>query len=329
MRARNVMTAVSAVLLLLIAQGYGRAGEKAPVINAVADPVKTTVGTPLVYTLKITFPLSSELKVALPEEKLYYPPDSPGAAENAAKRLPAHSVPLYGVQSADKKEETRGTDKTITVQVTLSYYRPGAHNLPELGIFDAEGIRVGYRVPSVTIDAVNPEGKFNEIEGPLALRGNYYRIMIIAGCLAVAAAAILLAVRRYRGKNNMRPDTASPRNPLQVFMEGMDELRRFAAEGRAAEYSEAVSLRFRRYLSARFGIEAMEMTAAEILRFLDGVMPPGGYMRQGRSPESLLRLWDLSKFAEFAPPPDALRANLDATAELARRLSREDTVVRH
>jgi len=307
-------------LALCTAQAPAAGGGERPIpgLRAEVKPKKATVGDELVYTLTVDDP-GAGLSVVLPEERFYYPEAADGKGKN--ENRPADAVPLYAVQSAVKNEKVRRGGKTVIVTVRLSYFRPGTHRLEEIGVYDAENVRVGYRSPEVVIEAVNQAGRFHDIEGPLDLRGNYLRLVLLIAGVLLAAAAGWIAFRYYRSRALSAVPETGP-SPLDEYLKEVEGLRRPAAAGDAALYGEAASRCFRKYLSDRFGVDAMEMTAAELRDFLQGRVPPGGYLKMSRPPGSILDLWELSKFAEFSPPAAVLVDNLDASVELARRLDR-------
>ena len=84
-----------------------------------------------------------------------------------------------------------------------------------------------------------------------------------------------------------------------------------------------ISMIFRRFISLQYRIDATEMTSEEIDAMLSRVMPRPLYAGcRDRMMNSFL-LWDLSKFAEFAPSQAILLANCEGTRKLAVDLAGE------
>ena len=63
-----------------------------------------------------------------------------------------------------------------------------------------------------------------------------------------------------------------------------------------------------------------EMTTDEIASKMKKFMPKEIYTICGEMILSNMRLWDFSKFAEFAPSTELLLDNLDATVSVAKRI---------
>ena len=67
--------------------------------------------------------------------------------------------------------------------------------------------------------------------------------------------------------------------------------------------------------------DAAEMTTDEIASKIKIFMPHELYSIYGDEILSNMRLWDFSKFAEFAPSAELLLDNLEATISTAKRIS--------
>jgi hypothetical protein len=122
---------------------------------------------------------------------------------------------------------------------------------------------------------------------------------IIAGAAGLVAAAVWWWRRR-----RARPAGAVPEVRLPPEFVALSELERIEREGLVARgehkthYTLVVDV-LRRYFEARFGIEAMDRTSAELLRDLE---------QRGTAVDGLGDLLDeadLVKFAKLVPSPDA------------------------
>ena len=82
-----------------------------------------------------------------------------------------------------------------------------------------------------------------------------------------------------------------------------------------------ISIIFRRYLSKEFEFDAAEMTTDEIALKIKEYMPHSLYSFYGEEIIKNMRLWDFSKFAEFAPSTELLFQNLNDTINTAKRIS--------
>ena len=118
----------------------------------------------------------------------------------------------------------------------------------------------------------------------------------------LAALLIFFGVREYRRRQTAAPPPPPPPPPPhEVALAELDDLeqRRLWQGGQTDEYYVVLTRILRRYLEARFGIPALEMTTRQIVTALD---TREGLNREQRSELSeLLQLSDLVKFARATP----------------------------
>ena len=118
----------------------------------------------------------------------------------------------------------------------------------------------------------------------------------------LAALLIFFGVREYRRRQTAAPPPpAPPPPPHEVALGELNDLeqRRLWQSGQTDEYYVVLTRILRRYLEARFGIPALEMTTRQIITALD---TREGLNREQRSELSeLLQLSDLVKFARATP----------------------------
>lgn len=124
---------------------------------------------------------------------------------------------------------------------------------------------------------------------------------IVAAATLVALAALLWWWRRRRARR-VAPVPSAPVLPADYV--ALTELTRIErmdllAKGRFKEYYSLVTDALRRYISARFGVEAMDRTTEELLDEL------GDIGRRVENLDALLREADLVKFARFIPGSEA------------------------
>ena len=303
----------------------GAEREGVPEIRAAVAPEKATIGVPLEYRVTVAGTKLKGLKIALPESKMYFPPKTETAKSGkpGGDTTPEAKVPLYIIQSTRREDNSSGDVTHQTAVVKLAYYRPGTHRLPELNIFMGSDERIGYQIPMITIESVNPGGEFQEIEPPLSLGGNYYRlVMVILGAMALGA-GIYFLVRFLAARRKLREVPDMPVPPLEIFMREAGELarKRYIESGQTEEFVVGISHCFRKFISGQFHFDAMDMTGTEMNSALKRALPPEKYAPLAGDLESMVNLWDLAKFAEFAPSPETLGANLDMTIKVARKLS--------
>ena len=319
---------VAALLICfcLSAAGVSYAAEIS--LNASVAPEKGSVGQPLLYTLTISGIDPAALMITLPEKKVVYPDKniedkSKKKKSDDGEKSSEEFVPLYIINSATRDDSDANGTGQINIKILLSYYRPGSYTLPEIKINGTKGAVLGYKLPVVTIEEINKEGKFEEIEPPVSLSGNYTRIIwIIAALLIIAIAAF--GIYSYLKKRKKPAPVEEPSlPPIEIFLNEVEALmlRELIKKGKINEYVFDISIIFRRYLSSMLNFDAAEMTtdeiASKIKRYMSGEM----YSICGDEIISNMRLWDFSKFAEFAPSAELLLENLDATISVARRIS--------
>lgn len=292
-----------------------------PSVNAAISPLKGTVGQPFIYTVSIKGIDSAALKIILPEKKIVYPIDNKEKKNSGDdEKSPSEFVPLYIINNASRNDsDTNG----ITINLSLTYYRPGNYTMPEIKISGKDGISIGYKIPSVIIEAINTEGIFEEIEPPMSLSGNHTRLIWIIIAVIVIAAAVFFLYRYLKKKRKPLVIEETPLPPIKIFLNEVEnlKLKNLIAEGKINEYVFGISIIFRRYLSLTLNFDAAEMTTDEISSKIKKFMPPEIYSVCGDEIISNMRLWDLSKFAEFVPSQELLLNNLEATVSVAKKIS--------
>jgi len=329
--AGNVIKhALVAGMVLMLGHAVDAADTKAPAekgITAAVNPDVTTVGGLLSYRVEISGIDREKLKVMPPSERVIYPEpekgEKPEKPEKENKPLPSERVPLYIIHSI-KKEDRQ--DRGVDIVIEMSFYRPGKWSLPEVRINDQEGNLLGYRVPEIQVKELNPEGAPQDIEPPLDLRGNYYRLIALILGIAALTIAAVFAVRYFRNRGTEEEGPAAE-PPIDVFMRGLEELdaERLVRESRIEEYAFGMSILFRKYLSLLLSFDAVEMTSDEIMPALQRRLPAAVFRKYEKDIGRAFRLWDLSKFAEFTPSVEILMSNLQDSTRLAQELDRAVT----
>ena len=313
----RAILAIMAAAALLAAEP---AEVAAPDIKATVTPKQATVGSVLDYKININGRGLSKLSIVPPEKREFYlePKDAkPKQAETAApaegqggeqadadKGRPVEvRAPLHHPFDEEGRPLRQVHDRYHRhhAAVILSSRHPGVS--PTWTSRGRTAISIGYQAPSVEIRAVNEKGEFQDIEPPLKLSGNYWRLaFLVLGLIAFGAAAFFIgrrALELYRERKNA--PVIIP--PIVTFM---DEIHRFGGdrlidEGKIDEFVFGISMLFRSYLSAQFTFDATDMTTYEIERKIKKVFPRSLYDACAAEIMRNFNLWDLSKFAEFAP----------------------------
>lgn len=320
---------ISAALLFAAASLPAQQSPGAPQVRAVVKPVEATIGDVLEYRVSIAGKNLGKVAILLPDSRIAYPAKEPADKKMPEQKSgeetenPADSVPLYIIHNAKKDDRSDKDVTDITIILELSYYRPGKHQLPEVEIRDTDKVKIGYKIPEVTIKSLNQKGEFQEIEPPLELSGNYTRlILLIAGIVALTVLGVF-AYRKVRAMIRARREEIPPVPPIVQFREEMAQLkaRELIDEGRIEEYVFGISMIFRRYLSRRFRFDATDMTSDEILSMMSRLPERGKYAKHTGDIGTCFNLWDLSKFAEFSPSREMLLMNLELAEKLAENIN--------
>lgn len=301
-----------------------------PLIKAVVQPKQATVGTLLDYRVNIAGKGLKNISIVPPEKREYYPEKKKDDAmpkktgEGAEKDDdPAQFVPLFVIHSIKKNDRSDKSMTDITISIQLSYYRPGSYSLPEVEIKGADGIAIGYNVPAVDIKAINEKGQLEDIEPPMNLGGNYTRLIILILCVLVAAVGGFFLFRYLKKIYDDKKTAPIIIPPIDIFLKEINSFNgeRLIDDGKIEEYVFGISMIFRKFLSLQFKFDAMEMTTYEIEKKIRRVFSRN--LNDSYTYEIMqnFNMWDLSKFAEFTPSQETLRANLDKTVQLAKNLS--------
>jgi hypothetical protein len=181
--------------------------------------------------------------------------------------------------------------------------------------------RYGIQVLSVGADET---GDIRGIRGPMAIAISVVRVALFAILLVSLLIVAYQLFRRFRRRPS--DDSASdPGPPLRPAHElALEALDRLAASpmldrGQVKEYHIEISDVLRRYVEARFGVPALEMTTWEVV---------GGLEREGVEPEfrdglrSFLDRCDLVKFAKVRPDVDSSRSLILEGRSLVERSAR-------
>ena len=282
-------------------------------IDAVVDPPSASVGSRIEYTVTVAGDNLDGVETEPLEKRELY-------LEDVSKE-----VPLYIVNSAAKNS----SHGLITVRVIISFYHPGTWSLPEIKIYGADKIRIGYNVPEVNITAVNEQGEFVELEEPFDSGVSYRKLFLFFVLLTALCLFVYWLWRRLKKTKKLISPAA---DPFDLFLDELNGFgdNRFIHEGKIDEYAFGVSIIFRRFLSRRFGFDAAEMTTGEIRAHLSEILWTREYVMFLDDITRQFDLWDLSKFAEFTPDKSVMLRSHDDMIKAAKKLARgrDDGTVR-
>ena len=332
MKRRHVLILNFFVLCIILFAGAAYPAASLQ-INAEVRPQKALIGLPVEYRITVAGGDVSAVQVVLPEAKEIFAAkqkrsakkeDDAGDTDDAAAK-----VPVCIIQTAKKETVSDGGIAKLVVRLEIIYYRTGTHSLPEIGIFDAQKNKLSYTVPAITIDAVNTKGDNPDIEPPLDLSGNYWRLVWLVLALVVLGAAGFFGYR-FLKKYIMKVHIKRMTPPLDIFKNEMQQLKekQLIQNGHIEQFVFGMSLSFRKLLSQLFHFDAAEMTPDEIMSAMKKCVAPVIYEKYQQELSSILSLWELAKFAEFAPSEEIMWKNVLATEAFAARLAAEAEYVR-
>ena len=167
--------------------------------------------------------------------------------------------------------------------------------------------QVALKVSTVPVDVDNPE-QFYDIKDvwkpPFVLADYYPWIFGILTALFIICVIgyLIQRYRRHRSEVPVKPaETELP--PYEAAIRELDSIkdRKLWQQGLNKEYYTQVTDTLRRYISRRYGVNAMEKTSEEILAIIERETDERSVYDTLRQ---VLRLSDYVKFAKLHPLPD-------------------------
>jgi hypothetical protein len=290
------------------------AGAAPPIeVSASIDPRTGTIGDQLRLTLRLKRP--SDVGVGFP---------------NVEDEI----APLEVVDSVILPTAERGDVVTETREYLVAAFETGGLRVPGLGFYyetaDGDTGSVWTDTLYLVIESVLPETSAVEeleprdIKPPIELPRTIWPYILVAA-LAVAAFVAyryLMKWWRSRRKPEVEAEPEEPRIPRRaahvLAFERLKELERDDPIGRGEipEFYVAVTDVLRLYLMDRFGVDAIDMTTAELGPAMkDAAIEPEevgwtlGYLAHA----------DLAKFAKHVPESEEARGDFAAAWEFVER----------
>ena len=220
--------------------------------------------------------------------------------------------------------ETQGDRTRETALLSLAAFELGELMIPsfDVTVVAADGSTESlatdrYGIEVVTVGA-DETGDIRGIRGPFGIAISAVRVVLLGVLLLLFAALAFGVFRRLRrsGPAAGRPAPGpAPRPAHEVALEALARIESspMLDRGQVKEYHIQISDVLRRYVEARYGVTALEMTTWEIIAGLDRAGVESD-VREGL--RRLLDQCDLVKFAKVRPGADA---SLDVL-HLGRRL---------
>lgn len=266
-------------------------------VSTDVDSTRVTVGDRITMTVTVEHPASGRVTW----------PDS----------LDLAPFEVLGVR--ELPPDASGEGARSAVALTLSAFELGELEVPafEVVVTGADGSeevlstdRFGIEVVSVGTDE---SGDIRDIRGPMGIPMGTLRLALWVLLPLLLVAALWIAARRLRAKKDdaARPALGPlPRPAHEVALEALAALDAspLLQRGMVKEYHIEASDILRRYVEARFAVDALEMTTVEVVAGLEAAGVDARF-RDGL--RAFLEQCDLVKFAKVRPGQDASRQVLD------------------
>lgn len=265
------------------------------------DRERITVGDPIVYTITVLSP---------PGASVAWPGRDVRLGEFEVRSF-VHLGPVA----------RPGGHQADTLRYVVTVYNVGLQTIPALSFpyILRDGTRrtaVTKPVPITVVSVITGEPTdIRDLKEPAEIPAGHIPWYIWTGLTALLVAIIMGGIYVYR-RRKQRPDIpiappVSPRLPHEVAYDELDQLAglRLIEQGKIKEHYTVASETIRRYLAARYGIVAMEVTTTELLETLEKLPVQAEHIR----PIGLfLRECDLVKFAKYIPDRESMDRSIDA-----------------
>lgn len=199
----------------------------------------------------------------------------------------------------------------IKQDILITSFDSALYLLPPMKVIDGNDTvysnQVALKVSTIPVNADNPEEFYDikEVWKPPFVWADYYPI--IYGILLALFLICLIAyiIKRIRSKKSLIPfKKAEPLlPPHEQAIKELNEIKqqKLWQQGLNKEYYTQVTDTLRKYIEARFGVSAMEMTSGEIL---DIIRKESEADSVYENLKQILQVSDLVKFAKLHPLPD-------------------------
>jgi hypothetical protein len=223
-------------------------------------------------------------------------------------------APFEVLERATSGPVDAGDESRSTLVLTLTAFELGTLEVPSFDVVvaGADGTEetlssspVGIEVASVGVDE---SGEIRDIRGPLTIPLGAFRLLLWILLPLALAGLLWMVARRLRSRDAATASPALgplPRPAHVVALEALDALERagLLERGQVKEFHIEAAEILRAYVSARFGVDAPEMTTYEVV----AALAPRADARVVEGLGAFLDQCDLVKFAKVRPGPDASR----------------------
>ena len=266
-----------------------------PEVDASLDTTSILIGDPLWLTLTVS---------AGPGETVRFP----DVADNLGKFELLTSTAPERLESGDGSTVQRRRFKVTT-------YETGRQSIPRLEFvaMGRDGSMDTLYTPELAVEVISllsdtTETEVKPLKALVLAPKLWHRLVFWAAAIVLLVVVpLIFAWRRYLARRTARlQEAARPVVPTRpAHLVAFDELDRIRSlglieKGEIKLFHELVSAAVRNYITARFRIDALEMTTWEALVALEDELPGGDRLYD--SFRDFLETCDLVKFARYKPP---------------------------
>lgn len=240
--------------------------------------------------------------------KTKVPPGSKFYLQNLQRDV-GNGVELAGSPLVDTlKSDSGGTELQTTF--TFTSFDSGSHVIPIIngylenpdGSIDTVTFDAG-KLEVTTIQIDTTSYKPFDVKDQMAYPYTVKEFLPWGGMLIAFVAIVLLVLRwwkRWRKKRSLFGKVVEPDSPYIAALKELEKIRnqKLWQNNQMKLYYTRITDVLREYIEARFGLQAMEKTSAEILKEL---LPAGIDKNEYDSLKELLEVADLVKFAKYVP----------------------------
>lgn len=204
------------------------------------------------------------------------------------------------------------------------------------GSYVIDPIEVTYHLPNGQQEAAKTPKIFIEIESMLAKEGEVedirdikppltvsylYRLIFLSSAVLCGLIVAVVLIRKLIDwvRRRARAQESRPRPAHEEALEALEMLlnKRLVEKGRMRKFCFEISMIFRKYMQARFGIPAVDLTAEEIFPRVE----ENGIIEEDLRPlvREFLMGTDLVKFGKYDPTVDEMEKILQHTRTFIER----------
>lgn len=288
MRLKQFIIGLIVATFLMGGDAYARR----PLIDVTIDSAAILIGEQTTMRLTVTADKDRPVQIVIPNDTLMA------------------GVEILSLSKADSTEIEN--DRLVIKQdLLITSFDSSLYLLPPLKVIDGVDTvysnQVALKVSTIPVNVDKPEEFFDikDVWKPPFVWADYYPI--IYGILLALFLICLIAyiVKRIRARKSLIPfKKEEPKlPPHEQAIKELDDIKRqkLWQQGRSKEYYTQVTETLRKYIVARFGINAMEMTSGEILDLIRKNTEAQSVYDNLRQ---ILSLADFVKFAKMKPLPD-------------------------